>query len=129
MSEEFPEKLRYTKNHEWALKEGELVLVGITYHAQDSLGEIVFVDLPDLGKELKEGESFGAVESIKAVSDLYAPISGKVMEANEELKKSPEKINEDPYNASWMIKIKADNPSDLDKLMDAGSYKNLVESS
>ena len=129
MSEEFPEDLRYTKDHEWILQKEEAVFIGITHHAQDSLGEIVFVDLPEAGKELKQGESFGAVESIKAVSDLYAPISGTVFKVNEELKSSPEKINEDPYGSSWMIQIKPNDPNEINSLMDAVSYKKLIQSS
>lgn len=124
---DFPEDLRYTKEHEWARLKGDVVTIGITEYAQDSLGEIVFVELPEEGAEVNQGESIGSLESVKAVSDLFSPISGTVSEINDSLSDSPEMINEDPYGDAWMVRIKISNKSELDGLMDAASYKKFVE--
>jgi len=124
---DFPEDLRYTREHEWARRKGELLVVGITDFAQDQLGDVVFVELPDVGDTVKKGESFGVVESTKAVSELFAPISGKVVEVNDPLTDAPETINEDPYEEGWMIVVEPSEPSELDALMDAKAYRAFVE--
>lgn len=124
---DFPDDLKYTEDHEWVLVEDELVTVGITDFAQDSLGDIVFVELPEIGTMLVAGKPFGVVESVKAVSDVYAPISGEVVEVNEELPDSPETLNTSPYEDGWMIKIKPSDSSQLDDLLDADEYAEFVE--
>lgn len=124
---DFPDELKYTEEHEWLLVEDELVTVGITDFAQDSLGDIVFVELPEVGTMLVAGKPFGVVESVKAVSDVYAPISGEVIEVNEELPDSPETLNTSPYEDGWMIKIKPSDLSQLDDLLDADDYADFVE--
>lgn len=124
----FPENFKYTKDHEWASKDasGAVVTIGITDHAQSSLGDIVFVELPAVGKALKHGQTFGVVESIKAVSDLYAPISGTVTEVNEELKADPSLLNKDPHGEAWLLKIKVENTSEWDQLLGVSDYTKLV---
>lgn len=124
---DFPDELKYTEDHEWVLIEDELVKVGITDFAQDSLGDIVFVELPEVGTILVAGKPFGVVESVKAVSDVYAPISGEVVEVNEELPDAPETLNTSPYEDGWMIKIKPSDSSQLDDLLDADDYAEFVE--
>ena len=124
---EFPEDLKYTREHEWARKKGANVVIGITEFAQDQLGDVVFVELPSIGDPVKKGESFGVVESTKAVSELFAPISGKVVEVNDPLSDAPETINEDPYEEGWMITIQPSDPAELEQLMDAKAYKAFVE--
>ncbi len=124
---DFPDELRYTREHEWAKKKGGNVVVGITDFAQDQLGDVVFVELPDVGDPVKKGESFGVVESTKAVSELFAPVSGKVVEVNDPLSDAPETINEDPYEEGWMIVIEPADPKELEALMDAKAYKAFVE--
>jgi glycine cleavage system H protein len=124
---EFPEDLRYTREHEWARRKGDHVVVGITDFAQDQLGDVVYVELPDVGDPVKKGESFGVVESTKAVSELFAPLSGKVVEVNDPLADAPETINEDPYEEGWMIVIEPADPKELDALMDAKAYRSFVE--
>ncbi len=124
---EFPEDLRYTRDHEWARKKGSNIVVGITDFAQDQLGDVVYVELPDVGDPVKKGESFGVVESTKAVSELFAPISGKVVEVNDPLSDAPETINEDPYEEGWMIVIEPSDPAELEGLLDAKAYKAHVE--
>ncbi len=121
------EELKYTKDHEWAHEEGDVLVIGITDHAQDSLGEIVYIELPSEGDEITKGDPFGAVESTKAVSDLYAPVSGDVVEVNEVLLDSPELINSDPFGEGWMIKVKVYDPGELDDLMDFEGYNDFVE--
>ncbi len=121
------EELKYTNDHEWAHQEGEVLVIGITDYAQDSLGEIVYIELPSEGDEITKGDPFGAVESTKAVSDLYAPVSGDVVEVNEALLDSPELINSDPYGEGWMIKVKVYDPGELDDLMDFEGYTDFVE--
>jgi len=121
------EDLKFTGDHEWAHKEGDLLVIGITDYAQDSLGEIVYIELPSEGDEITKGDSFGAVESTKAVSDLYAPVSGDVVEVNEALLDSPELINGDPYGEGWMIKVKVYNPGELDDLMNFEDYTSFIE--
>jgi len=119
----FPENLKYTKNDEWIKVEGEIGIVGITDYAQDSLSDIVFVELPEVGDHFSKGEPFGTVESVKAASDVYAPVGGEVVEVNDSLTKTPELVNKDPYEGAWMIKIKIDDMSELDDLMDVKAYK------
>jgi glycine cleavage system H protein len=126
MSNNVPAELRYTKDHEWARKEGDVVVVGITAHAVEQLGDITLVTLPDVGTKVKNGERFGDVDSVKAVSELYAPMDGEVVAKNEELDASPEKVNEDPYAAGWMIKIRPSTAADFDGLLSAGDYEKLL---
>src|SRR5512142_2717241 len=124
---EFPEDLRYTREHEWARKKGARIVVGITDFAQDQLGDVVYVELPDVGDAVKKGESFGVVESTKAVSELFAPVSGKIVEVNDPLSDAPETINEDPYGEGWMVTIEPSDPSELDALLDPKAYSAFVE--
>jgi glycine cleavage system H protein len=123
----YPEDLRYTKEHEWARLEGETVRVGITHFAQDSLGDIVYVDIPGPGTAVNAEQPFGEVESTKSVSDLYSPVSGEIVERNGALEEAPELVNQDPYGQGWMVIIKPANASDYEKLLSAGDYKALVE--
>jgi glycine cleavage system H protein len=123
----FPEDVRYTKEHEWVRPKGGQFVVGITDFAQDSLGDVVFVELPDVGDTVKKGESFGVVESTKAVSELFAPVSGKVVEVNDPLTDAPETINEDPYEEGWMIVVEPSDTKEVETLMDATAYKAFVE--
>ena len=122
----FPENLKYTKDHEWAKIDGNIITIGITDHAQKALGDIVFVELPAVGKALKKGETFGVVESIKAVSDLYAPISGKVVEAHGTLTDDPSEINRDPHGSAWMIKVQVDGSLPSGDLMSSSDYEKYV---
>jgi glycine cleavage system H protein len=124
---EFPEDLRYTREHEWARMKGDKVVVGITDFAQDQLGDVVYVELPDVGDAVKKGEAFGVVESTKAVSELFAPVSGKVVEVNDPLSDAPETVNEDAYEEGWMIVIQPSDPKELESLMDAKAYRAFVE--
>jgi glycine cleavage system H protein len=127
MPMDFPENLKYTREHEWARQKGGKVVVGITDFAQDQLGDVVYVELPAVGDEVKKGESFGVVESTKAVSELFAPISGKVVEVNDPLVEAPETVNEDPYEEGWMIAIEPADPKELSELLDVAAYKALIE--
>lgn len=122
----FPENLRYTKDHEWIRLEGETAVIGITDFAQRELGDIVYVEIETIGKSLSADTIFGTVEAVKTVSDLYLPVSGTITELNPAIKTTPELVNTDPYNAGWMIKMKVDNPADVQALMDAPAYVNLV---
>ena len=126
---DFPADLRYTKEHEWARKEGDLLVVGITAHAVEQLGDITMVTLPDVGTALTAGEAFGDVDSVKAVSELYAPMDGEVVEINEGLEDAPESVNEAPYEGGWMLKIKPADPAAYDGLMDAEAYGKFVADS
>jgi glycine cleavage system H protein len=119
-----PEELQYTRSHEWVRTEGDTATIGITDHAQDELGDIVFIELPEQGSTFGAGDSFGTVESVKAVSDLYAPVGGEVVEVNEALNDSPEKINEDPYGEGWIIKLRV---SDEGNLLSASDYERFIE--
>jgi len=123
---EFPEELKYTEEHEWVMVEGELAVIGISDFAQDALGDVVFVELPEVGAEVEAGKAFGVVESVKAVSDIYAPISGTVEEINEDLLDTPEIINTSPYEDGWLIKIRMRDASDVEDLMDAEAYQALI---
>lgn len=127
MSGNIPEKLRYTDEHEWLRKEGDVVVIGITDHAQEALGDVVFLELPEVGTEVEKGQAFGVVESVKAVSDLFAPLAGTVSEVNEALIDAPEKVNESPYDDAWMLKMTPANASDVDALMDAAGYMSFLE--
>ena len=124
---EFPEDLKYTREHEWARKKGANVVVGITEFAQDQLGDVVFVELPSVGDPVKKGESFGVVESTKAVSELFAPVSGKVVEVNDPLSDAPETINEDPYEEGWMIQVEITDPKELESLLDSAGYQKFLQ--
>ena len=123
---EFPEELKYTEEHEWVMVEKELAVIGISDFAQDALGDVVFVELPEVGTVLEAGKAFGVVESVKAVSDIYAPISGTVEEINDDLVEAPEIINTSPYDDGWMIKIRMADAADADILMDAEAYQALI---
>ncbi|HEX6828485.1 MAG TPA: glycine cleavage system protein GcvH [Burkholderiales bacterium] len=123
-----PDNLKYSKTHEWArLEDDGAVAVGITHHAQDLLGDMVFIELPALGRKLEPGVECAVVESVKAAADVYAPLAGEVMAVNRELEGAPEKINQDPYGA-WLFKLKPDNAADLDALLSAGQYQEMVDS-
>jgi glycine cleavage system H protein len=123
-----PEHLKYTSSHEWVRREADgTVSIGITQHAQEQLGDVVFVDNPQPGRKVKQGEECGIIESVKAAADIYAPISGEIVAANAELSDAPEKINQDPY-AAWMFRIKPDDPAQIDALLDAAGYRKVAES-
>ena len=117
---------KYQQSHEWARQEGDRIVCGITDHAQDSLSDVVYVELPDIGSILNQGEVFGVVESVKAASDLYLPVSGEIIEINEALADTPETVNTDPYGAGWMIKIKPSNPSEWDNLLNGAEYEQVA---
>ena len=121
-----PGDLKYTEEHEWVRSEGDVVVVGITDHAQSALGDVVFLELPEVGRKLSRGKAFGVVESVKAVSDLYAPLDGEVTEINKAIIDAPESINKDPYGVSWMLKVRPANPKDVDGLLDAAGYTALL---
>ena len=118
----YPDTYRYTKEHEWVSLEGDTGTVGITFHAQKELGDIVYVDLPRVGTKVENGQSFGSVESVKAVSDIYSPVTGEVVGINQALADAPEKLNEDPHGDAWLVKIRLDKASELDGLMPAADY-------
>ena len=122
----FPENLKYTKDHEWILIAGDTGTVGITDYAQGELGDVVFVELPAVGKSVKQGESFGTIEAVKAVSDLYAPVAGSVTEINPDIAKTSELVNKDPYGKGWMVKVKIANPAEAAALLPASAYRSLV---
>jgi glycine cleavage system H protein len=122
----YPDNLKYTKEHEWVLVNGESGTIGITDHAQHELGDIVFVDLPKVGSKLTRGQTFGSVESVKAVSDIYAPVSGEVTSINEILSKTPEKLNEDPHGEAWLIKVKLSDTGEINELLSAADYEAYV---
>jgi glycine cleavage system H protein len=122
----YPANLHYTKEHEWVRVEGDVGVVGITDHAQKELGDIVYVDLPKPGAHLEQGKTLGSVESVKAVSDIYAPVSGEVVEVNALLSTAPEKLNEDPHGDAWLVKIKLSVPDEIKRLLSAEDYQNYV---
>jgi glycine cleavage system H protein len=123
-----PDDLRYTEQHEWLRDEGETATVGISAYAADQLGDVVFVELPAVGRELKAREAFGVIESVKAVSDLYAPVAGEVIAVNEELATRPELVNADPYGSGWMLKLRIAARADIERLRDPESYRALIAS-
>jgi glycine cleavage system H protein len=122
----YPSDLKYHEEHDWARIDGEVATFGITWYAQDQLGEVVFFDLPDVGKAVKRGEPYAEVESVKAVSDVIAPLSGEILEVNDALTKGPEAINEDPYDGGWMVKVRLSDVSEVDTLMDADAYQESL---
>jgi len=122
----YPENFRYTKEHEWVLVEGDTGTVGITHHAQEQLGDIVYVDLPKVGAKLEKGAAMGSVESVKAVSEIFSPVSGEVIAVNETLSDAPEKLNQDPHGEGWLVKVKLADPQEAATLMDAAQYQALV---
>ena len=122
----YPENFKYTKEHEWVSVDGGVATVGITDHAQHELGDIVFVELPKAGNQAKKGETFGSVESVKAVSDIYSPVSGEITAINDLLSQSPEKLNEDPHGAAWLIKVKLASADEISNLMSAADYQKYV---
>jgi glycine cleavage system H protein len=124
---EFPEDLKYSKEHEWVRLEGDTAVIGITDYAQDSLGDVVYVELPAEGDAVTRGETFGVVESVKAVSDLYSPVSGSVVEMNDAVVDGPEAINEDPYTEAWMLKVQLDNIDEVEELLSADEYQQFIE--
>ncbi|HYX91441.1 MAG TPA: glycine cleavage system protein GcvH [Myxococcaceae bacterium] len=124
---ENPKDLKYTKDHEWA-RPGKTIVIGVTHYAQESLGDVVYVELPKVGTTLSQGHSFGVIESTKAVSELYAPVNGKVVKVNEELTNAPQTVNQDPYGKGWMIEVEPSEPKQLDGLLDAAAYEQLVAS-
>jgi glycine cleavage system H protein len=122
-----PEDLSYTKDHEWVRTKGDQATVGITDHAQQQLGDVVYVELPKVGDKFEASEPFGSVESVKAVSEVYMPLGGSVVEVNESLNDSPEQVNEDPYGDGWMIRIKIDNPAQVDALLTSIEYEDYIK--
>ena len=122
----YPENYRYTKEHEWVRVEGDTGVIGITDHAQEQLGDIVYVDLPKPGTRLEQGKTLGSVESVKAVSDIYAPVSGEVIAVNDALATAPEKLNADPHGEAWLVKIKLSAPGEVQQLLSAGDYQSYI---
>ncbi len=123
-----PDGLRYTKDHEWAKVEGDVATIGVTEFAVEQLGDITLVEMPEVGTEVTAGETIGTVESVKAVSDMYSPLTGKVTAVNDELEDAPEQVNESPYEGGWMLKIEMSEPSELEGLFDAADYRRHLES-
>lgn len=122
----FPENLKYTEEHEWVAVEGNIATVGITDHAQSELGDVVYVDIDEDLSELNKGDTIGTIEAVKTVSDVYSPVTGKVVAINNALNDAPETVNNDPYGEGWFVKIEFNNPGDLDDLLDADAYKKLI---
>jgi glycine cleavage system H protein len=122
----FPDDVKYTKDHEWIRVQGTTGTIGITEYAQGELGDVVFVDLPAIGKKVKQGESLGTIEAVKAVSDIYSPVAGEVIETNAVLQKSPETVNKEPYTNGWMIKLKIADPAEVNSLLDSKQYRELI---
>lgn len=123
----FPEDVKYTKSHEWAKLEGDTVTIGLSDYAQDQLGEIVFVEMPEEGDSFGQGDEFGSVESVKAVSEIYLPVSGEIVELNEALEDAPERVNNECYAGGWIVKVKPENSAQLDELMDKGAYLEMLK--
>ena len=123
----YPEELLYHPEHDWARIEGDQATFGITWYAQDALGEVVFFDPPEIGTSVSKNEAYAEVESVKAVSDVFAPLSGEIVEVNAALEESPEKVNQDPYGDGWMVKVRLADPSEVDQLMDVGAYRELLQ--
>jgi glycine cleavage system H protein len=127
MEKHFPDNLRYTKEHEWCRIEGDTATIGITWHAQDQLGDIVYCELPEPGEEITAGEPFGVVESVKAVSDLFAPVSGTILERNDDVIEKPEGLNDDCYDDGWMVRVELSDRAEIDALMSAAGYVKFLE--
>jgi glycine cleavage system H protein len=127
MADEVRDDLKYTDSHEWIKEKGDKVIIGITDHAQSELTDIVFAELPEIGKEIKKGDELCVVESVKSVSEIYSPITGKIINVNDKLEDSPEIINEDPYDDGWLVEIKFSNKKELNELLDSKEYKKLIE--
>ena len=125
----YPEELRYHAEHDWARIDGDVATFGITWYAQDTLGEVVFYDPPEVGSEVRKDSSYAEVESVKAVSDVISPMSGEIVEVNEALSDAPEKINDDPYGDGWLVKVRLSDPGEADALMDAAAYQQLLAQS
>ena len=125
----YPDELRYHEEHDWARIDGDVATFGITWYAQDTLGEVVFYDPPEIGAEVRKDSSYAEVESVKAVSDVISPMSGEIVEVNEALSDAPEKINEDPYGDGWLVKVRLSDPGEADALMDAAAYQQLLAQS
>jgi glycine cleavage system H protein len=125
--ERYPDDLRYHEEHDWARVDGDVATFGITWYAQDQLGEVVFFELPDVGSEVKKDQAYAEVESVKAVSDVYSPLSGEIVEVNGALSDAPEKINDDPYGDGWLVKVRLSDPSELDQLMDVEAYRSSLQ--
>jgi glycine cleavage system H protein len=126
--ESYPEDLKYHPDHDWARIEGDEATFGITWYAQDALGEVVFFDPPSVGATVSAGSAYAEVESVKAVSDVFAPLSGEITEVNESLSGTPEQINDDPYGEGWLVKVKLSDPEEVDSLLDVSAYKDLLKS-
>jgi len=124
----YPEDLKYHPEHDWARVEGDQATFGITWYAQDALGEVVFFDPPEVGSQVTKDQAYAEVESVKAVSDVFAPLSGEILEVNDALEDAPEKINEDPYGDGWLVKIKLSEAAEVDSLMDSAAYQELLKS-
>ena len=124
----YPEDLKYHAEHDWARIEGDQATFGITWYAQDALGEVVFFDPPEVGASVTKDDAYTEVESVKAVSDVFAPLSGEIVEVNDGLADSPEKVNQDPYGEGWLVKIRLSDPSEVDQLMDVNAYRELLQS-
>ncbi|MGN8068299.1 glycine cleavage system protein GcvH [Mucilaginibacter sp. SG564] len=124
---DFPSNLKYTRDHEWVLAEGDTATIGVTEFAQRELGDIVFVDIPTVGKKIEQEEVFGTIEAVKTVSDVFMPVAGEIIQFNEELESSPEIINEDPYGDGWIVKIKLKDPKSVNSLLSADEYKKLID--
>jgi glycine cleavage system H protein len=124
--EGYPEDLKYHPEHDWARVDGDIATFGITWFAQDQLGEVVFFDPPEIGSDVKSGESYAEVESVKAVSDVFAPLSGEVLEVNAALSDTPELINDDPYGQGWLVRVKLNDTAEADELLDVGAYRQLL---
>lgn len=121
-----PKELKYTKDHEWARAQGKTVVVGVTFHAQEQLGDVVYVELPKVGAAVTQGKQFGVIESTKAVSELFSPLTGKVVKVNDALSKAPDTVNKDPYQAGWIVEIEPADPKQLDGLLDAKAYEQAL---
>jgi glycine cleavage system H protein len=128
VAESYPEDLRYHPDHDWARVDGGEAVFGITWYAQDALGEVVFFDPPTVGAEVAKDKAYAEVESVKAVSDVFAPLSGEILEVNEALSESPDRINEDPYGEGWLVKVRLSDPGELDSLLDVNAYRDLLKS-
>jgi glycine cleavage system H protein len=128
MAESYPEDLKYHPEHDWARIDGDEAVFGITWYAQDSLGEVVFFDPPEVGAQVSKDSAYAEVESVKAVSDVFAPLSGEIIDVNEGLSETPENINSDPYGEGWMVRVRLSDPGEVDDLLEVGAYKDLLQS-